>query len=62
MKEINNSEVAEVQGGLISCGMLPQPWSFVCHSAVAGAGLVSLLMSTDSNAGSTTNLSDVTAP
>ena len=62
MREINGTEVAEVNGGLLACSMLPPPANFVCSAAVAGIGMVAFLMSTDSNAGSTTNLSEVTAP
>jgi hypothetical protein len=61
MKELSATDVGEVSGGFISCGMLPPPAAFVCGAAVAGFSLAALLISTDTNAGSTTNLSDITA-
>lgn len=62
MREISQEEVNEVGGGFISCSMLPMPVSYICAGAVAAFGLATLLISVDTNAGSTTNLSDVTAP
>jgi hypothetical protein len=62
MKEIDPQDVGEVGGGFINCSMLPAPANFVCTGGVAGFGLAALLISLDANAGSTTNLSDVTAP
>lgn len=62
MKKISETDVCEVGGGFLSCSTLPPPANFVCHVGVAGVGLTLALLATDSNLGSTTNLSDVTAP
>lgn len=59
MKEISDVEVRAVGGGFINCSTLPPPISYVCQVAAAGAALAAALIATDSNAGSTTNLSDV---
>jgi hypothetical protein len=62
MKELSATDVGDVSGGFISCGMLPGPVGWVCQAVVAIGSFSALLISTDTNAGSTTNLSDLTAP